>query len=157
MLVYEAGGAAATPLHQVEEILPAPGAGSGLPGQAPLLGLLPHRGQGLPVFCLTHLLGRAAPAAQAPACVLVVPRADGQRIGFAVPRLSFIERATWQTSLRGAARHLSGLDTAGQGGELALFRGSAGQPERMVQVVDLAALAGRLGQHQDRPKEVSVA
>lgn len=157
MLVYEAGGAAATPLRQVEEILPAPGAGSGLQGQAPLLGLLPHRGQGLPVFCLTHLLGRGAPAVRAPACVLVVPRADGQRIGFAVPGLSFIERATWQTSLRGAARQLSGLDTAGQGGELALFRGSAGQPERMVQVVDLAALAGRLGQHQDRPKEVSVA
>lgn len=157
MLVYDAGRPAATPLLQVEEILSFMASGNRLAGQAPLLGLVPHRGHGIPVFCLASLLGTPPAELGSQACVLVVPRPDGQRVGLAVPRLSCIERATWHTALRGAARQLGGLAQAARGGELALFGGSGGQPERMVQVMDLCALAGTLGHQGEQSQEVPIA
>ena len=86
-LVYQAGGACATPLTEVEEILaygtPAVRIDTAAGG---MCGLVERHGRPLEVFDLRTLLGRSAAVPTAQARVLVVRR-DGRLRGFLVDHL----------------------------------------------------------------------
>jgi purine-binding chemotaxis protein CheW len=135
MLTYGLSGETATPLEQVQEILPYACSVSIFHSDGPLLGFTTHRGQSIPILCLSRLSGGQAPEVTPAASVLVV-NADSELIGFAVPRLKSIEAAEWEPEMAelnkppGHTLRARKLALVGHGVE-----------ERMLPVLDLIGLA----------------
>jgi purine-binding chemotaxis protein CheW len=135
MLTYGLAGETATPLDQVQEILPYARSVSIFQTGGPLLGFTVHNGQSIPVLCLSRLSGGQAPEATPAASVLVV-QSEGELVGFAVPHLKTIEAAQWEPELPEVmARHADTFRSR----KLALV--GRGEEQRMLPVLDLAQLA----------------
>ena len=130
MITYALSGEMATPLEQVEEILPYSRDSEICESSGPLLGFMVNRGRSIPVVCLSRLMGGPSPEATPATSVLVVS-AGGDLVGFAVPQLKTIEPADWEPELpemgRSKARKLAQV---GPGGV-----------QRMLPVIDLVQLA----------------
>lgn len=130
MVSYSVGVDVASPIEQIAEILPwdAASAVQGMGGSS----LLMSRGRPIPVYCLSGLLGNAsgARAAQESGHVLVV-EAQGQLIGFKVPRLVTI--GDGKTAPREASDLLPDVVLMGQG-----------EDERVLRLVDLRAVSAGL-------------
>ncbi|MER7009057.1 chemotaxis protein CheW [Dactylosporangium sp. NPDC000555] len=123
-LTYLAGAEVATPLAQIEEIVPHPTDIIPFAGGGPTRGVFTHRSTSVPLVDLPALLG--GPAAGDPAAARVLLVAG---VGFIVPALRAIEESTWEervpgdvpapTSLAGSplvkigTRMLARLDLAG--------------------------------------------
>jgi len=128
-LTYSVGIEAATPLEQIDEILPYPSRHVRL-DQAPLIGIFAHRHTTIPLINLPVLLGHQHDPDLDTDRVLLVTIA-GTTVGFVVPDLHAIEQSLWEES-----------DTAAGG-----FRQrplvSIGTPEenRLVPHFDLTAIA----------------
>lgn len=131
-ITYDLANETATPLPQIEEILPYSSEISAFQTQGALLGLLVNRGRSIAVFCLRSLHGLSTLAPDAQTSVLVVD-IDGELVGFAVPRLRSIETASWEPELN------PGGGSAAR--KLALVAEGSGKPGRMLPVSDLYALA----------------
>lgn len=134
MLVYALERDVATPLGQIDEILPwSPAAAEGLGDDGPTPGLLLSRGRSISVRCLVRLHTGRPWRHDGQSAILVVQR-DGHRHGYAVPRLRAIERARRVYPRPGLAR--PGGSTAGSAGDLVLV----GEPaaERLLPVLELA-------------------
>ncbi|MDY7100335.1 MAG: chemotaxis protein CheW [Actinomycetota bacterium] len=96
VLTYSAGVDLASPLEQIDEILPFPAEVCALEEDGDgILGLLTHRDEVVTIVSLPALMGRPEPLDPATSCVLLV-RADDVRIGLAVLGLRAIERAVWE-------------------------------------------------------------
>lgn len=93
-ITYTAGVRLATPLEQVEEVLPYPRELLDTNGADHLLGVIVHRGRSVPVVALAALLGRTPGEVSLAACVLVV-EAAGSTVGFAVDGLGLIAPLSW--------------------------------------------------------------
>lgn len=135
MITYELDGETATPIGQVREILAYQPVKQALMPEQALLDIVVERGRSIPVMCLSRLTGLPPPAVTPAVSVLVV-EAEGACVGFAVPRLCAIEPAEWEPAVRLAAAGPA------RPGQLALV--GQGAAQRMLHVVDLQALAGRL-------------
>jgi purine-binding chemotaxis protein CheW len=135
MLTYGLAGETATPLEQVQEILPYARSVSIFEAGGPLLGFTVHKGQSIPVLCLSRLSGGQAPEASPAASVLVV-QSEGELVGFAVPQLKTIESAEWEPELPEVTAMQPGVFRSRK---LALV--GRGDEQRMLPVLDLAQLA----------------
>lgn len=93
-ITYTAGVRLATPLEQVEEVLPYPPDLLDTNGADHLLGVIVHRGRSVPVVALAGLLGRTPGDVTLASCVLVVRTAETM-IGFAVDGLGLIAPLSW--------------------------------------------------------------
>jgi purine-binding chemotaxis protein CheW len=136
-LTFSIGVDIATPLDQIAEIVPfAADRAVTAVGSGPVLGMMMHRRQALPVVDLAALLESRHPTDAATGSVLLV-RSGGLQVGYLVQGLRAIETSIWEEDrdgdpvTRGAAGGLSGRPL--------LQLGPAGQ-ERMVAFVDLLAL-----------------
>ncbi|MCO8275580.1 chemotaxis protein CheW [Actinoplanes sp. TRM 88003] len=94
-LTYSIGVDAATPLEQIDEILPYPSHHLSL-DDAPLIGMFTHRRTTIPLIDLPALLGRDHTPDPATARVLLVTVAAGITAGLVVPDLHAIEQAVWE-------------------------------------------------------------
>jgi len=139
-LTYNAGTLAATPLEQIDEILPYPSHYLSL-DEAPLIGMFTHRRTTIPLINLLVLLGRPHTPDPSTDRVLLVTTPAGTTAGLVVPELHAIEQSVWEES----------ADAAGGVRQQPLV--SVGTPEdnRLVPHFDLIAIAaGHLGQHDGR-------
>ncbi|MEU4158342.1 chemotaxis protein CheW [Actinoplanes sp. NPDC026670] len=128
-LTYSVGVDAATPLEQIDEILPFPGVRLSLGGTS-LLGMFTHRRKTIPLINLPVLLGHGhSPEPEADRVLLVTP-AGGSTVGLVVPELRAIEQSVWEEP-----------ETAVGAGRERLV--SIGTPEdhRLLPYVDLFAVA----------------
>lgn len=145
MLVFELGRVAvATPIEQVQEILPYVPEMAQFNGTGPLLGLTVVRGRSIPVMCLSRLYGHAAPQGCDDGISVLVVACGEELLGFAVPRMLGIEAARWEPDLGGAGQpaRLDAVDAVVRSRRLVqLGDAAAGEVERMLQLVDLQALA----------------
>ncbi len=141
LLTYTLAGEVATPLTQIQEIVPYRADMAVFQGHAQLMGMLVHRGVSIPVMNLCGMLNLPAPEITSATSVLLVESA-GESVGFVVPQLRSIETTDWAPTTQdgpATARPSSGLlDTK----QLAKV-GQAGE-ERMLPVLDLQSLAKRL-------------
>lgn len=145
MLVFELGAVGvATPIEQVQEILPYVPEMAQFNGTGPLLGLTVLRGRSIPVMCLSRLYGHAAPQGCDDGISVLVVACGEELLGFAVPRMLGIEAAHWEPDLGGAGQsaRLDAVDAVVRSRRLVqLGDAAAGEVERMLQLVDLQALA----------------
>jgi len=102
-LCFSAGVENACLLEQVSEIIRYPRQLVSLQGRGELLGLFNHRGQAVPLLCLSRLLGQPAPSDIDRVRVLIVRDGD-QALGFAVQELKSIESGCRATPRRAEAR-----------------------------------------------------
>ncbi len=135
MLTYALNHETATPLEQVQEILPYSQSVSIFRSNGPLLGFTHHAGRSIPVLCLSRLSGGAPPEVTPAASILVV-QSDDELVGFAVPHLRSIEASNWEPDVPRL-----GLATDGTARARKLARVGTGQEERMLPVLDLMQLA----------------
>jgi purine-binding chemotaxis protein CheW len=137
MITYMVGGEMATPLEQIEEVLPWHEGDALAVGEGPLLGVITHRGCSVPIVSLCHMAqcADAEGQAAAPRNVLLVGSSAGP-VGFAASGLKAIDRARWQGAM--PLREAGGSNPSRPGRLVEL---GSGAEERMVQVLDLAALA----------------
>ncbi|MFI5496068.1 chemotaxis protein CheW [Actinoplanes sp. NPDC051859] len=152
LLIYRAGVELATPLIQVDEILPFPTEMIPLPPSvAGSSGLIVHREVAIPLWSLAELVGHHA--APDPNAKILLVQADVGPVGFVVSHLYGIELPVWS-------------DTAGM--TLSLDRplhtspivevGRENGEGRMLTNLDLAALANLLtGQETEHPGRHAVA
>lgn len=136
MLTYTLLGETATPLEQVEEILPFDCDTALSDAHGPLLGFMVNRNRSIPVLSLMHLTGDHQEGANPLSSVLVVA-AEGELVGFAVPQLNAIEQARWtpgpdQPGQRTATKNLAQVGT--------------GQAMKLLPVVDLRQMARTIQQ-----------
>ncbi|WP_432534265.1 chemotaxis protein CheW [Kineococcus arenarius] len=135
-LTYSLGVDVCSPLDQVVEILPFPATWTPTGVGSEVLGIVLHRSGAVPVLCTATLLGRE-PAVPGPATCLLLVRADGEQVGFAVEALRSIDPLSWrERSGAGARTPLESLHSA------PLVR--VGGSERLLPEVDLVALARRV-------------
>lgn len=146
VLTFMLGGETATPLEQVQEILPYTRDISIFDTRGSLLGVLVNRGRSIPVMCLSGLVGLPSPEVSPAVSVLVVD-SDGTLIGFAVPMLRSIEQTQWEPSLTGGRSTAPG-DLAEALRSKTLVKVGQDQACRMLPLIDLAAVARAL-QHQE--------
>ncbi|MEU8229676.1 chemotaxis protein CheW [Actinoplanes sp. NPDC048967] len=99
-LTYSVGREAATPLHQITEILPYPADIIPLDSGGALLGVFTHRRLSVPLLSLPTLLGLAGRPDPATARVLLVDTPGGELVGFVVPGLHAIEESVWEEPAR---------------------------------------------------------
>ncbi|BEL05801.1 chemotaxis protein CheW [Actinoplanes sichuanensis] len=128
-LTYSVGIDAATPLEQIDEILPFPSVRLSLDGTS-LLGMFTHRRKTIPLVNLPALLGRGHTPEPEADRVLLVTLTGGPTVGLVVPELRAIEQSLWQEP-----------ESAAGGVRERLV--SIGTPEdhRLLPYVDLIALA----------------
>lgn len=131
MLTYTLGGETATPLEQVEEILPYACDTALSDAYGPLLGFMVNRNRSIPVLSLTHLTGSQADGQTPPSSVLVVA-SEGELVGFAVPQLRAIEQARWTPGPEHGSQRASTKDLAQVG---------AGPQAKLLPVIDLRQMA----------------
>jgi purine-binding chemotaxis protein CheW len=136
MLTYSLNRETATPLEQVQEILPYSSSVSIFRSNGPLLGFTTHRGQSIPILCLSRLSGGHSPTEVTPAASILIVQSEGELVGFAVPHLKSIEAANWEPEV-------PRMGQAAEGAALArkLARVGTGSEERMLPVMDLLQLA----------------
>ena len=150
VLTFMLGGETATPLEQVQEILPYSNDISIFDTRGSLLGILVNRGRSIPVMCLSGLFGLPAPEVS-PAVTVLVVESKGVLIGFAVPVLKSIELTQWEPSLSlGAGTDSSDLAQALKSKTLV----KVGEEHvcRMLPLIDLASIALALqNQEEDCP------
>lgn len=150
VLTFMLGGETATPLEQVQEILPYTRDISIFDTRGSLLGVLVNRGRSIPVMCLSGLVGLPAPEVSPAVSVLVVD-VDGTLIGFAVPMLKSIEFTQWEPTLTLGANNGAG-DLAEALRSKTLVKVGAEQSSRMLPLIDLSAAARALqSQEEDCP------
>ncbi|MEY4765967.1 MAG: hypothetical protein RI907_2640 [Pseudomonadota bacterium] len=142
MLTYALAGETATPLAQVQEILPYSCSTVIFRSQGALLGFIAHKGHSVPVLCLSRLAGGQPPEVTPAASVLIVP-SDDELIGFAVPALKSIEVAAWQPEVASGASNAEGACRSRK-----LAQVGRGHEERMLPVLDLANLARLVRERQ---------
>ena len=138
MLTYALNSETATPLDQVQEILPFCRSVSIFESNGVLLGFTTHQGRSIPVLCLSRLAGGQTPEATPSASVLIVSSGD-DLVGFAVPSLRSIEQAEWEPELPDHQLGGGALSARFRSKQLALLRSAQG--ERMLPVLDLQHLA----------------
>lgn len=143
LLTYTLAGEVATPLSQIQEIVPYRADMAVFQGHAHLLGMLVHRGMSIPVMNLCGMLNLPTPEITSDTSVLLVESA-GESVGFAVPQLRSIESTEWTPQAEAqdgvpAAHRASGLLNTRQLAKV----GSAGEA-RMLPVLDLQAMARQL-------------
>ncbi|GID30401.1 chemotaxis protein CheW [Paractinoplanes brasiliensis] len=136
-LTYSIGVEAATPLEQIDEILPYPSHHLSL-DEAPLIGMFTHRRTTIPLINLPVLLGRPHTPDPATDRVLLVTVAPGATAGLVVPDLHAIEQSVWEESAKTTndllQRPLIGMGTP--------------ENNRLVPHFDLIAIAAEhLGRH----------
>jgi purine-binding chemotaxis protein CheW len=150
-LTYSVGADVATPLEQIMEILPFPldRAVVGT-GQGPVMGMIVHRQEALPVVDLAALLGRPAVADPMSSPVLVVG-VGGLRVGYLVQDLRAIERSAWEEARDGSAPRRS--DSGGLGSRPRLQIDGPGHGGRMIAYLDLEAMAREVFGLPDRSIE----
>ncbi|KQW45174.1 hypothetical protein ASC77_20595 [Nocardioides sp. Root1257] len=138
-VTYTSGGSTlATPLDQVAEILPLPGALT--PSPVDLVeGLVVHRGRAVPVLSLARLLGREAAERGPSSCLLLVDHA-AEQVAFAVDGLGSIEPLVW-TDPDHRGRPLEDPTRAVHDAPLVRLDGDA----RLLPALDLRGLAASLG------------
>jgi purine-binding chemotaxis protein CheW len=126
-LTYSVGTGAATPLEQINEILPYPSHHLNL-DKAPLVGMFTHRRTTIPLIDLPGLLSRPHTLDPETDRVLLVSVAGGTTVGLVVPELHAIEQAIEE-------------EPADTGGRRRLV--SVGTPDdnRLLPNLDLIALA----------------
>ena len=136
------------PIDGLEEILRCPAELTGRCGDSRNAGLMVSRGRSIPVLDLCTLAGLPAVPLPAEASVLVVRLGAGWAgaagfVGFAVPALKSIETVRWTPPA--PATRLGARDSrvAALGVKRFALLGD-GDQERVVHVLDLQALAGRL-------------
>jgi purine-binding chemotaxis protein CheW len=142
VLTFMLGGETATPLDQIQEILPYTRDISIFDTRGSLLGVLINRGRSIPVMCLSGLVGLPAPDVSPAVSVLVV-ESQGTLIGFAVPMLKSIERTHWEPSLTGGACADTG-DVAEALRSKTLVQVGEEPSCRMLPLIDLAAVSRAL-------------
>lgn len=146
VLTFMLGGETATPLEQVQEILPYTPDISIFDTRGSLLGVLVNRGRSIPVMCLSGLVGLPPPEVSPAVSVLVVD-AGGALIGFAVPMLRSIEQTQWEPHLmNGSTGGTDDLASALR--SKALVKVGDDRSSRMLPLLDLSATARAL-QHQE--------
>jgi purine-binding chemotaxis protein CheW len=126
-LTYSVGADAATPLEQINEILPYPSQHLSL-DEAPLVGMFTHRRTTIPLIDLPGLLGRPRTRHPDAERVLLVTVAGGTTVGLVVPELHAIEQSVEEESGGGdGRRRLVSVGTPGD--------------SRLLPHLDLIALA----------------
>lgn len=141
MITYALAGESATPIEQVQEILPFTLEVVVFQQRGALLGMLAHRGQSIPVVCLSRLLG-LGPVQATPAASVLVVACEGQLTGFAVPALRTIDAADWEPEMARTPQASAGADLLAQAlASRRLARVGQGDARRMLRVVDLQQLA----------------
>jgi purine-binding chemotaxis protein CheW len=133
-LTYDAGGEVATPLDQVNEILPFPEQPISLDTGGAIIGIFTHRRMSVPLLSLTAVLGRPVALDAATARVLMIDVPGDDLVGFVVPSLHAIEDSVWEESSAG--------DTAGSPLQASpLVRIGTEEQGRILPSVDLCRLA----------------
>jgi len=123
----------AVPLDQVREVLPY-GQDDGMFGpDSTLRRLQVVDGRTVPIHCLSRLMGCDSARVPAPAAVLVI-EVGGHVIGYGVPPLKAIDRASWDRQ----------LPAHGAGSQRRIISLGAGIDKRTLQLLDLAAVAHQL-------------
>lgn len=143
LLTYALAGEVATPLSQIQEIVPYRSEMAVFQGHTHLLGMLVHRGASIPVMSLCGMLNLPAPEITPDMSVLLV-ESEGDSVGFAVPQLRSIESSNWasdgKAEIDAAGSHTDRM-RSGLLDTKSLAR--VGQPgeERMLPVLDLKTMA----------------
>jgi purine-binding chemotaxis protein CheW len=110
-LTYSVGAEAATPLEQIDEILPYPSHHLSL-DDAPLVGMFTHRRTTIPLIDLPGLLSRPRTLNPDVDRVLLVTVAAGITVGLVVPELHAIEQSVEEESeATGGRRRLVSVGT----------------------------------------------
>lgn len=130
-LVFRAGAEYCCEVEWVGEILRYPERLVSLSGRGEILGVFQHRGETIPLLCLSRLLGHQAPTIISQVRVLVV-RAEQQVLGLAVHSLSAIERV-WKPRTP---------ERLGATADLVPF--GDGEQRRMLRCLNLASLCDDL-------------
>lgn len=94
-LTYSIGFEVATPLDQIDDILPMPATIAPTNGESFVMGVISHRGNIIPVISLRSLLGLDPIIASGKACLLLVSSASGQ-VAIAIDGLIAIDALVWQ-------------------------------------------------------------
>jgi purine-binding chemotaxis protein CheW len=137
-LTFSVGAEAATPLEQIDEILPHPSHYLSL-DEAPLIGIFTHRRTTIPLINLPVLLGHPHTPDPGTDRVLLVTVAGGATAGLLVPELHAIEQSVWEES------DITGSDVR----KRSLVCIGTPEESRLVPHFDLIAIATEhLGQHR---------
>ncbi|MFP5482685.1 MAG: chemotaxis protein CheW, partial [Gammaproteobacteria bacterium] len=135
LMVYRLGTEFSTPIEQVREVLAYRADIEIFERSNPMLGMLTHRNQSMPVFDLAQWLGAERQSLSHESSILVV-NAHGSTIGFAVTSLTAIENAQWEphVPVLGEQRQLlhGRLKTTQR-----LAQIGEDKHQRMVEVIDL--------------------
>jgi purine-binding chemotaxis protein CheW len=159
-LTYSVGVDAASPLEQIDEILPFPSNPCALqPGNDGILGLLTHRDRVVTLVSLPALLGRHEPLDPATCCVLLVTHED-VRVGLVVHRLQAIERSVWEepdesapsdeADCREPTERRRALDRAVSNRPMVQTVAAGSHDVRMIPKFDLVEIARVLGSAPNR-------
>ncbi|MEW6204753.1 MAG: chemotaxis protein CheW [Pseudomonadota bacterium] len=135
LMVYRLSTEFSTPIEQVREVLPYRSDIEIFERSNPMLGMLTHRNESIPVFDLAQWLGAARQSLDHESSILVV-NAHGASVGFAVTSLTAIENAQWEPNVPvlGEQRQLlhGQLKTSQR-----LAQIGENKHQRMVEVIDL--------------------
>lgn len=135
LMVYRLNTEFSTPIEQVREVLPYRSDIEIFERGNPMLGMLTHRNQSIPVFDLAQWLGAERQNLDHESSILVVD-AHGASVGFAVTSLTAIEHAQWEPDVPvlGEQRQLlhGQLKTTQR-----LAQIGEDKHQRMVEVIDL--------------------
>lgn len=138
-VTYAAGLDLSSPLEQVTEILPFPGALTPS-AAAHVLGLVVHRGIVVPVVCLSTLLGHPPTERGVGSCLLLVGVGEDQ-VAFVVDALGAIEPLVWTDPEHRPDPHSDDLTRVAHRSPLVRL----GDGDRLVPALDLTAVAATLG------------
>jgi len=142
ILTYQLQGETASPLGQIQEILPCPADIVTYSAPGALLGTMISRGRSIPVICLLRLMGLPSPALT-PQCSVLVVAGQDDLVGFAVPMLKSIETANSKSELgRPAAEAPASVETAMR--QRTLIKIGSSSQERLLPLLDLQAVANAL-------------
>jgi purine-binding chemotaxis protein CheW len=98
LMVYRLDTEFSTPIEQVREVLPYRADIEIFERSNPMLGMLTHRDESIPVFDLAQWLGAARQSLNHESSILVV-NVHGASVGFAVTSLTAIENAQWEPNV----------------------------------------------------------
>lgn len=141
LATFTLGGAFGVALEQLAEVLACPRTPPAFGDDHLVRRILVHRDRSIPVVGMARLLV-GEPRDVPEECVLVVACGD-RWLGFAVPALQSLEPATWERPMPDSVRAVDG-DLRGSGDERTMARLGTGDDHRIVEVLDLLAIARRL-------------
>lgn len=98
LMVYRLDTEFSTPIEQVREVLPYRADIEIFDRANPMLGMLTHRNESVPVFDMAQWLGAARQSLSTESSILLV-NAHGATVGFAVTSLTAIENAQWEPNV----------------------------------------------------------